>query len=89
MSDLRRLWEPPRTPETLDAAVLHAYRREIVRPRRLRRLWFPAAAAARVVASVGIFAGARIERALHPPKREIYVPVRQPRIVVISEGDQQ
>jgi hypothetical protein len=88
MSDLRKLWEPPRTPETLDAEVLRAYRREIVCPRRVRRLLIPAAAAVLAVALAGIFAGARIERALHPPRREGYVPVRQPRIVVISQGDQ-
>ncbi|MGA7236548.1 MAG: hypothetical protein WBY44_12760 [Bryobacteraceae bacterium] len=86
MTGLRQFWEPPLHPETLNARVLRAYRRKVARRRRTLRTWIPLAAAL-AGAALGTIAGVRIQTRFHPPQRGIYVPVRQPKVIVIGEGE--
>lgn len=88
---IRAHWEPPAINESLDSAVLHRYRREFVRPKRIRHFWIPLIAAAVIALSIGIFGGVRLERGLVRTEqihsKPGFVPVSRPRLTVVSEGE--
>jgi hypothetical protein len=95
---VRELWRPPNAPESLDQDVLQAFRQS-QSPPQLRRAWLFALAAI-VIASIGVVSGIFLDRAIRPiPKspgelqmrngdENKLVPVKQPRLVVISRGEQ-
>jgi hypothetical protein len=93
--ELRAHWKPPSAPDSLDRAVLGAYRSRFVRRRKIVRFWIPVAAAIFVALVGGVLGGAFIERTpttVQPARQNWvqtgYVPVRQPKITVISQGEQ-
>ena len=84
MEALRSYWTPPAPSDELDVRVLRAYRR-INRRRRFR---IPVAAAMLVLVISGLLVATR--RQTHPAtvgSGMEFVPVRQPRIVVLSQGE--
>ncbi len=85
LQPLRAYWQQP-APERVDRAVMRAYRRHIARRAALRRYRMPTAAGVIAAAGIALWAGARIEHRLHPAQ-PIYVPVSEPRLVVISQGE--
>jgi len=85
LQPLRAYWQQ-RAPERVDRAVMRAYRQQIARRAALRRYWMPAAASVIAAAGIALWVGARIEHRLHPPQ-PIYVPVSEPHLVIISQGE--
>jgi hypothetical protein len=83
---LQPYWKPPVPSDELDGRVLRAYRRGIRARRRLRRFWIPVAAVG--VAISGLLAGIRMRARPAPANYGMaFVPVRQPRIIVVSQGE--
>jgi hypothetical protein len=81
LQGLRAHWAPPSAPGALDERVLAGYRREFRSRSLARRVWLP------VLAAVLLFAAIRIA-AVRPEHREPgFVPVRQPQLIIVSQGE--
>ena len=81
LQGLRSHWAPPAAPEALDGRVLAAYRREVRARHLVRRIWIPVLAAALLLAAIRI-------AEVRPENREPrYVPVRQPQLIIVSQGE--
>ena len=85
---LRAHWKPPAPSVSLDGHVLHSYRRSIRSRKRIRRFWIP------VLATVGLSAVSVWVSGVHlrvdltvAQSGTAFVPVRQPQIIVISQGE--
>jgi hypothetical protein len=77
----RSHWEPPAAPESLDERVLGAYRREFRVRSRTRRVGIPLLAAVLLLIAIRI-------AVVRPEQRQLrYVPVRQPQLVIVSQGE--
>lgn len=94
LSGLRSHWSPPSPSASLDDRVLNRYRFEFVRRRRTMRAWLSAAVVAAVVAvALGVMEGRHFRRAQVLPasnekqQRNGYVPVREPKLTIISQGE--
>jgi len=97
LDQMRALW-PPAAPAGLEEEVLRAFRRS-QSPAPRRRYWMFAAAGV-AIAAVGMTGGILIDRAIRPAPKSPpalqmikgngskFVPVKQPRLVVISRGEQ-
>jgi hypothetical protein len=95
---VRELWHASHAPESLEQGVLLAYR-QTQSPASHRRAWLFALAAI-VIASLGMVGGIFLDRAIRPIPKSApglqmikgdgnkLVPVKQPRLVVISRGEQ-
>jgi hypothetical protein len=86
---IRSHWHPPRPPATLDDAILATYLRQVGSKRRLRRVWLPILAALMFTSVAGVYFGIRWQQARQPQLKTVpvYVPVHQPRLIVISQGE--
>jgi hypothetical protein len=81
---LRAHWQPPSPSPSLDQAVLVTWRARFSR-RPLHFFWMPAAAAALVALSFAILATVQPPA---PVSKSTFVPVRQPRMIVVTQGEQ-
>ena len=98
LDGVRELWHPPHAPASLELSVLQAFRQSQP-PASHRRVWLFALAAI-VIASLGMVGGVFLDRAIRPIPKSApglqmikgdgnrLVPVKQPRLVVISRGEQ-
>jgi hypothetical protein len=85
---LRPHWKPPTPSDSLDGRVLRSYHRGIRSRKRIRRFWVPVLAAVALAAVSGWIAGVRMKGNLAPANSgSAFVPVRQPQIIVVSQGE--
>ena len=99
LDGIRELWKPPAAPERLEEEMLRAFR-GVVRGAGPRRRYWLFAAAAIVIAAIGMTGGVLLDRAIRPAPKSPpalqmiksdgnnFVPVKQPRLIVISRGEQ-
>jgi hypothetical protein len=83
---LKSYFTPPGPSESLDSSVLRAYRRGIRFRQRIGRFWMPMIAAIVLAAAAGWIAGVQ-RKSLSTAAGAAFVPVRQPRIIVVSQGE--
>jgi hypothetical protein len=82
LAALRPYWQPPAPSDALDGRVLLAYRHKIRTRSRIRHLWISVVAAVVLAAISGA-----VSRVRPADTRTVFVPVRQPHIIVISQGE--
>jgi len=97
LDGVRELWRRPSPRASLEREVLEAFR-QLQSPSPHRRAWLFGLAAV-VIASIGMVGGILLDRAIRPiPKsapglqmikgdESKLVPVKQPRLIVISRGE--
>jgi hypothetical protein len=81
LQPFREHWAPPGPSESLDGRVLSAFRRDVRSQRRVRRFWIP------VLAAVLVIAAGRIATVRTDPHEPVFVPVRQPQLIIVSQGE--
>jgi hypothetical protein len=80
LQTFREHWAPPGPSESLDGRVLSAFRRDVRSRRRVRRFW-------PVLAAVLVIAAGRIATVRTTPPGPVFVPVRQPQLIIVSQGE--
>jgi hypothetical protein len=81
LQTLREHWVPPGPSDSLDGRVLSAFRHDVRSRRRVRRFWIP------VLATVLVIAAGRIATVRTTPPAPVFVPVRQPQLIIVSRGE--
>jgi hypothetical protein len=77
----REHWAPPGPSRSLDARVLSAFRRDVRSRSRVRGFWIP------VLVAVLVIAAGRIANLRTNPPGPVFVPVRQPQLIIVSQGE--